>query len=68
MIENLMDTYKRYPISFSKGKGSWLYDNDGGKYLDFAAGIAVKVLGLGHPVIKKVMHEAIDYVWLGSKL
>ena len=68
MIENLMDTYKRYPISFSKGKGSWLYDNDGGKYLDFAAGIAVNVLGHGHPEIKKVMHEAIDNVWHVSNL
>ena len=68
MIENLMDTYKRYPISFSKGEGSWLYDSDGGKYLDFAAGIAVNVLGHGHPEIKKVMHEAIDNVWHVSNL
>ena len=44
MIENLMDTYKRYPISFSKGEGSWLYDSDGGKYLDFAAGIALSLI------------------------
>ena len=57
MIENLMDTYKRYPISFSKGEGSWLYDSDGRKYLDFAAGIAVNVLGHGHPEIKKVIIE-----------
>ena len=68
MIENLMDTYKRYPISFSKGEGSWLYDSDGGKYLDFAAGIAVNVLGHGHPEIKRVMHEAIDNVWHVSNL
>ena len=68
MIENLMDTYKRYPISFSKGEGSWLYDSDGRKYLDFAAGIAVNVLGHGHPKIKKVMHEAIDNVWHVSNL
>ncbi len=68
MIENLMDTYKRYPISFSKGEGSWLYDSDGRKYLDFAAGIAVNVLGHGHPEIKRVMHEAIDNVWHVSNL
>ena len=68
MIANLMDTYKRYPISFIKGEGSWLYDSDGKKYLDFAAGIAVNVLGHGHPKIKKVMHEAIDNVWHVSNL
>ena len=68
MIANLMDTYKRYPISFTKGEGSWLYDSDGKKYLDFAAGIAVNVLGHGHPKIKKVMHEAIDNVWHVSNL
>ena len=68
MIANLMDTYKRYPISFAKGEGSWLYDSDGKKYLDFAAGIAVNVLGHGHPKIKKVMHEAIDNVWHVSNL
>ena len=68
MIANLMNTYKRYPISFAKGEGSWLYDSDGKKYLDFAAGIAVNVLGHGHPKIKKVMHEAIDNVWHVSNL
>ena len=68
MIANLMDTYKRYPISFIKGEGSWLYDSDGKKYIDLAAGIAVNVLGQGHPKIKKVMHEAIDNVWHVSNL
>ena len=67
MIENLMDTYKRYPISFSKGEGSWLYDSDGGKYLDFAAGIAVNVLGHGHPEIKKVMPVSYTHLTLPTK-
>ena len=39
--ENLLHTYNRYSIVLEKGDGVYLYDTDGNRYLDFAAGIAV---------------------------
>ncbi|MBI4228426.1 MAG: aspartate aminotransferase family protein [Deltaproteobacteria bacterium] len=53
----LMSTYGRYPIAFSRGKGCWLWDNDGKKYLDFTSGIAVTNLGHHHPAIIRALNE-----------
>ncbi|MFI5322544.1 MAG: aspartate aminotransferase family protein [Thermodesulfobacteriota bacterium] len=47
--EYLMNTYGRYPIAMVRGKGSWVWDADGNKYLDFITGIAVNNLGHCHP-------------------
>ncbi|KAJ1732131.1 acetylornithine aminotransferase [Coemansia biformis] len=47
----VMDTYVRPPIVLSHGKGSYVYDTAGNKYLDFTAGIAVTALGHSHPDI-----------------
>jgi acetylornithine/N-succinyldiaminopimelate aminotransferase len=44
-----MNTYHRLPVNFAKGEGSWLFDTDGKKYLDFASGIAVNLLGHNYP-------------------
>lgn len=41
----VMNTYKRYPISFEHGEGTYLFDDKGNKYLDFVSGIAVNALG-----------------------
>lgn len=41
----VMNTYKRYPISFEYGEGVYLFDDKGNKYLDFVSGIAVNALG-----------------------
>ena len=41
----VMNTYKRYPISFEPGEGAYLFDDKGNKYLDFVSGIAVNALG-----------------------
>lgn len=41
----VMNTYKRYPISFEHGEGAYLFDDKGNKYLDFVSGIAVNALG-----------------------
>ena len=38
---NLVHTYNRFPVTLDRGEGVYLYDTDGKKYLDFAAGIAV---------------------------
>ena len=43
--QNFMQVYNRYPIAIEKGDGVYLYDNEGKKYLDFAAGIAVFAFG-----------------------
>lgn len=42
---SLFQTYARYPIALVKGEGSWLWDDQGNKYLDFMAGLAVTNLG-----------------------
>lgn len=50
-MKNVMETYKRLPIQPVKGKGSWLIEADGTKYLDFIAGIATNSLGHSHPAL-----------------
>jgi predicted acetylornithine/succinylornithine family transaminase len=53
----LLNTYARYPIAFVRGKGVYLYDVNGRRYLDFLAGLAVNSLGHAHPRIVKVIRE-----------
>ena len=47
----LMETYKRMNIAPKGGRGSWLFDEDGNRYLDFIAGIATNSLGHAHPAL-----------------
>ncbi|WP_456383146.1 acetylornithine/succinylornithine family transaminase [Persephonella sp.] len=47
----LFPNYARYPVSFVKGEGVYLYDTEGKKYIDMLAGIAVNTLGHSHPDI-----------------
>ena len=49
----LMNTYNRFPISFKKGKGCWLWDKKGKKYLDAVAGIATCTLGHSDKVLRR---------------
>jgi predicted acetylornithine/succinylornithine family transaminase len=51
----VMKTYNRYPVSFVKGEGCWLYDEEGKKYLDMLAGIAVCNLGHCHPRVSEAI-------------
>jgi len=51
MIDTLMSTYARLPVTFERGEGSWLWDTEGNKYLDALSGIAVCGLGHAHPAI-----------------
>lgn len=51
MASPLMSVYKALPVSFSYGKGAWLYDNKGDAYLDALTGIAVCSLGHAHPKV-----------------
>lgn len=47
--QHYMPVFARYDIVLSHGEGPYVYDNEGNKYLDFLAGIAVNVLGHAHP-------------------
>jgi acetylornithine/N-succinyldiaminopimelate aminotransferase len=53
----LLPTYNRYPVAFERGKGVFLYDVEGKKYLDFVAGLGVNALGHAHPRIVKTIRE-----------
>jgi acetylornithine aminotransferase len=48
-MSHLMNTYARQPVAFTHGEGAWLWDNNGKRYLDALAGIAVNTLGHAHP-------------------
>lgn len=51
----IFSTYKRQPLLLVKGKGSWVWDSDGNKYLDFFSGLAVNNLGNSHAKIVKAI-------------
>lgn len=53
----LLQTYSRYPVALEKGKGVFVYDFEGKKYLDFVSGIGVNALGHAHPRIVKAIRE-----------
>ena len=56
----LVHSYNRYPVVLDYGKGVYLYDTDGKKYLDFGAGIAVCALGYGNERFERALKEQID--------
>ncbi len=52
-----MTTYGRLPVTFTKGEGSWLWDDAGNKYLDTFSGVAVCGLGHAHPAVANAICE-----------
>ncbi|WP_074745501.1 aspartate aminotransferase family protein [Nitrosospira multiformis] len=56
-MSNLMNTYLRLPVTFTKGEGVWLWDEEGKRYLDALAGVAVCGLGHCHPALAKALCE-----------
>jgi len=48
--QHILQTYGRFPIAFTKGEGSRLWDADGKEYIDFMSGIGVNSIGHAHPV------------------
>ena len=60
--QSLLHTYNRYQIVIEKGKGVYLYDTDGIKYLDFVSGIAVFALGYGNKEYNDALKAQIDKV------
>jgi acetylornithine aminotransferase len=57
MSQHLMQTYARQSVAFTHGEGVWLYDENGDKYLDAVAGVAVSGLGHAHPVLARALCE-----------
>lgn len=55
--ELLLPTYDRHKILFEKGRGVYLWDSQGNRYLDFLSGIGVNALGHGHPAIQAVLRR-----------
>ena len=66
--QNILHTYNRFPVVLEKGEGVYLYDVDGGKYLDFAAGIAVCALGYSNDEYKQALKDQIDKLMHVSNL
>ncbi|HWQ89050.1 MAG TPA: aspartate aminotransferase family protein [Desulfitobacteriaceae bacterium] len=53
----IMNTYGRLPLALTRGEGSWVWDAEGKKYLDFLTGLAVNSLGHSHPAIVTAIQE-----------
>jgi acetylornithine aminotransferase len=66
--ERLLPTYARAPVTFVRGKGSWLVADDGRRYLDFGAGIAVVSLGHCHPAPLAAARAQLERLWHASNL
>jgi acetylornithine/N-succinyldiaminopimelate aminotransferase len=68
MIDPLLPTYARAPLSFVRGEGTWLFTDDGSRYLDLASGIAVNVLGHAHPALVAALNRQAGELWHTSNL
>src|ERR1700693_3587558 len=53
----LLQNYARFPLVIHRGKGCYVYDTSGKRYLDLLAGIGVNSLGYAHPRLTKVIRE-----------
>jgi predicted acetylornithine/succinylornithine family transaminase len=63
----LLPTYKRSPILFTHGGGTYVFDSTGKKYLDFLGGIAVNALGHAHPrIVKTIRRESARAIHLSN--
>ena len=63
----LLPTYKRSPIVFTRGRGAYVFDSTGKKYLDFLGGIAVNALGHAHPrIVKTIRRESVRAIHLSN--
>ena len=54
---HILQTYKRQPVAFVRGRGARLYDTTGREYLDFISGIGVTALGHAHPALAAALAE-----------
>ncbi|MEJ6502672.1 MAG: aspartate aminotransferase family protein [Rhodobacterales bacterium] len=68
MISAVLPTYARAPMSFVKGEGSWLIEENGQRYLDLGGGIAVTSLGHAHPKLVQALKDQAENLWHTSNL
>ncbi len=66
--QSLLHTYNRFTVVFDRGEGVYLYDTDGNKYLDFAAGIAVCAFGYGKKEYTEALKAQVDKLMHTSNL
>ena len=64
----LLHTYNPFPVVLERGEGTYLYDTEGKKYLDFAAGYAVSSLGYGNQELNDALKKQIDKLLHTSNL
>ena len=65
---SIMTTYGRIDIAFTHGKGSFLFCEDGNRFLDYASGIAVNAFGHCHPKLVEALTEQANKLWHTSNL
>ena len=65
---SLLPTYARADVAFVRGEGAYLFDENGNRYLDFGAGVAVNALGHAHPHLVAALTEQAGKVWHTSNL
>jgi acetylornithine/N-succinyldiaminopimelate aminotransferase len=68
MTSHVLPTYNRARLSFVSGAGAWLTAEDGGRYLDLGAGIAVNALGHAHPALVAAVTAQAEKLWHVSNL
>ena len=64
----VMNTYDRFPVAISRGRGCHVYDAEGREYLDCVAGIAVNTLGHGHPDLVAAIEQQVRHLIHTSNL
>lgn len=68
VLSSVMNTYKRFSINFVEGKGSYLWDENGAKYLDFTSGIATCNLGHVPENVMQAIQQQLGRLWHTSNL
>ncbi|HKD49118.1 MAG TPA: aspartate aminotransferase family protein [Rhizomicrobium sp.] len=68
MFPALLPTYNRADVAFVRGEGSYLFAEDGRRYLDFGAGIAVNAFGHANPALVAALTEQAGKLWHTSNL
>ena len=68
MFPSLLPTFNRADIAFVRGEGPYIFAEDGSRYLDFGAGIAVNSLGYAHPQLVEALREQAGKLWHTSNL
>jgi acetylornithine/N-succinyldiaminopimelate aminotransferase len=68
VFPSLLPTFNRADIAFVRGEGPYIFAEDGSRYLDFGAGIAVNSLGYAHPQLVEALREQAGKLWHTSNL